>query len=146
MVRNGCLLSALPLAATLVAGLLTAPARGEEKRAEKGAAGKSAPYVHAVVFYVKKDAPDGEDEALIADAHKLLGKIPSVRELRVGRPAEKATPEFAKKDYQVGLMILFDDFDGLSEYLKHPLHLEYVAKHRKHLENILVYDFENQKK
>ena len=109
---------------------------------------KVAPYVHAVIFHVKKDAPEGEVAALISDAHELLAPIPSVRELRVGRPAEKSTPDLAKKDFQVGLLVLFDDFEGLETYLKHPQHLKYVDKHLNHvdLEKLQVYDFVNQSK
>jgi hypothetical protein len=109
---------------------------------------KAASYVHAVIFHLKKDAPDDEVSALIRDAHELLGKIPSVRELRVGRPAEKGTPDFAKKDFQVGLLVLFDDFQGLETYLDHPQHQTFLDRHGSHvdLEKLQVYDFVDQKK
>jgi Stress responsive A/B Barrel Domain len=111
------------------------------------AADKAAPFVHTVIFHLKPDAPAGEAEALITDAHELLAKIPSVRELRVGRPADKFS-EGARKDYQVGLLVLFDDYQGLQTYAKHPLHLKYVEKHLKHVDvdRLRIYDFENQKK
>ena len=80
-----------------------------------------------------------------ADAHTLLTKIPSVRGLKIGRPAKKFTPNFAKNDYDVGLLVLFDDFAGLKTYLEHPLHLKYVAKHKDKFDKVLVYDFNNQK-
>jgi hypothetical protein len=111
-------------------------------------ADQEAPFVHTVIFHLKKDAPDGEAQALIADAHELLGKIPSVRGLRIGRPAETGTPDLAKKDFQVGLLVLFDDYAGLKTYLDHPLHLKYVDKHIQYVDTdkLLVYDFVNQKK
>jgi hypothetical protein len=106
-----------------------------------------APFVHTVIFHLKKDAPEGAAQGLITDAHELLAKIPSVRALRIGRPAERATPDFAQKDYQVGLLVLFDDYEGLKTYLDHPLHQKYVEKHLKNVdaEKLLVYDFVNQK-
>ena len=109
---------------------------------------KAAPYVHTVIFHLKKDAPEAEADALIADAHEMLRLIPSVRDLRAGKPAEKATPDLAKKDYQVGLLVLFDDADGLEAYLKHPMHLKYVEKHGKHLDRdkLVVYDFVDSRK
>jgi hypothetical protein len=109
---------------------------------------KGASYVHAVIFHVKKEAPEEEVPALIRDAHELLAKIPSVRELRAGRPAEKGTPDFAKKDFQVGLLVLFDDFQGLETYLEHPLHQKFLDRHGSHvdLEKLQVYDFVDQKK
>jgi hypothetical protein len=111
------------------------PLRVAADKADKGN------YVHTVIFYLKKDAPKGEAEALITDAHELLEKIPTVRSLKVGPPAEKSTPEVSVKDYQVGLLCTFDDFDGLKTYLEHPQHLKYVDKHKKNLEKVLVYDF-----
>jgi hypothetical protein len=105
-----------------------------------------APYVHSVIFYLKKDAPKDEGKALIADAHELLAKIPTVRMIKIGPPAEKSTPEVAKMDYQIGLLVLFDNYDGLKTYLDHPLHVKYVENHMKHIEKVLVYDFENAKK
>ena len=105
-----------------------------------------APYIHAVIFYLKKDAPKDEPKALIADATELLAKIPTVRAVKAGLPAEKSTPKFAVTDYQVGLLVFFDNFDGLKTYLDHPLHLKYVEKHEKHIDKVVVYDFLNQLK
>jgi hypothetical protein len=130
-----------------IAGLalfaLTRPAGAEDKKATK-----KAPYVHTVIFTVKKDAPQGAEAELIADCHSMLAKIPSVRELRVGRPAEKSTPRIARKDYSVGLMILFDDADGLAAYDSHELHKKFVNKHigNVEIEKLMVFDFSNQEK
>jgi hypothetical protein len=108
---------------------------------------RSAPYVHVVIFHLKKDAPPGEADALIADARELLRPIPSVRELRTGPPAVKAKPDRARSDYQVGLLVLFDNQAGLDLYLTHPNHLKFVEKHMKHLsDQLAVYDFLDQRK
>jgi hypothetical protein len=125
------------LAGIALTGALALPAHAQKA---------DAPYVHAVIFYLKKDAPKDEAKALIADAFELLAKIPSVRLIKAGPPAAMSTPKFATTDYQVGLLVLFDNFDGLKTYLDHPLHTKYVEKHEKHLEKVLVYDFLNQPK
>ena len=44
-----------------------------------------------------------------------------------GRPP-KAT-DVAAKDYQVALMVRFDDYAGLEAYFAHAKHDEYLAKH-----------------
>jgi hypothetical protein len=119
---------------------------GEGQGARPKAAAADPPYVHAVIFYMKKDAPKDAAEALIRDSHALLAKIPSVRKLWVGRPAEKSTPKYAVTDYQVGLLVLFDNYEGLQAYLDHELHTEYVNRHGRHWERVPVYDFINQKK
>ncbi len=147
MIRAGLLGAALALA-LIVAGVVIANlAVAAESKADKPKA-SAAPYVHVVLFTVKKDAPGGEVQALVTDAHELLAKIPTVRSLRVGRPSEKSSGKFIKTDYQVALAITFDDYDGMKTYLDHKLHLEYVERHIKHLDTdkLTVYDFENQKK
>ncbi len=112
----------------------------------KGDGVKKAPYMHVVIFYVKKDAPDGAAKAIVDDSHKLLAKIPSVRHLWVGPPAKEATPKVAVTDYAVGLTIAFEDAAGLKTYLDHDLHQKFVKKHTEHIEKVLVYDFVNQGK
>jgi hypothetical protein len=138
--------ASLAIAIVLTGGLGAAEPLKAAK--EDKAAGKAPPYVHVVVFRLAKDAPEGESEALITDCHEMLAKISSVRELRVGRPAEKATPNVAKKDFQVALLVLFDDADGLKTYLDDKLHLDFINKHGKHLdrEKLEVFDFQNQAK
>ena len=125
-----------------VAAVLTAQSALVEAGGKGGA--KKGNFVHTVIFYVKKDAPKSEVEALIKDSHTMLAKIPSVRSLAVGRPAEKATPKVAITDFQVGLLVRFDDAAGLQTYIDHPLHTGYVAKHKKYWEKVAVYDFVNQ--
>ena len=83
---------------------------------------------------------------MLADCHAMLAKIPTVRHLWAGRPSDRSTPKFGAKDYDVGLLILFDDADGLAAYDRHQLHQDFVQKHLKHLEKVQVFDFMNQKK
>jgi hypothetical protein len=141
------LLSVIALA---VAGLLLAGAVARSAAEKKEDAPKKAraSYVHIVVFTLKKDAPKDAEAQMIDDCHEMLGKIPTVRELRAGRPAEKGTPRLAKKDYNVALTILFDDYDGLMTYDKHELHQKFVEKHLPHveIEKLLVYDYEDRGK
>jgi hypothetical protein len=135
------LLLAVVLAVT---GMLLAGA-GAHYGAEK----KGKPrYVHVVVFTLKKDAPKDAAATMTSDCHDMLAKIPSVRELRAGTPAEKATPNLAKKDYSVALTIFFDDYDGLMAYDRSELHQKFVQKHLPHvdLEKLLVFDYEDQAK
>ncbi len=110
------------------------------------AAEKTRPtFVHAVVFHLKKDVSPDASDRIIADARELLGHVPSVRELKVGRRAAKGTPELGRTDFEIGLLVLFDNADGLRAYLDHPKHKEYVARHLKEMESVLVYDFEESK-
>lgn len=101
---------------------------------------KNAPYVHTVIIKMKKDAPAAATKALLDDIPAMLGKIPSVKGLWYGRRADEVSPEFAVKDFSAGLVILFDNYDGLKRYLDHPMHVAFLEKHIKNLEAPLVYD------
>jgi hypothetical protein len=150
MYRKMAALAVITLAGIVCWVSLAAPGRTADRldKLDKAAADKPAPFVHVVIFTMKKDAPEGEADALIADAHELLQTIPSVRGLKVGKPSEKSSPRAAHKKYDVGLMVLFEDAEGMETYLKHPQHLKYVDKHLKHVdeEKLVVYDFVDTKK
>jgi hypothetical protein len=103
------------------------------------------PFVHSVIFYLKKDTPPAKVEAMISDCHTILAKIPSVKSVWAGRPAVKGT-DITVKDYQVGLLVLFDNDAGLKAYIDHPAHLKFVETYKTAFEKVLVYDFENQTK
>ena len=91
----------------------------------------SAPFVHVVLFKTKPNAPAGSMEELIRDLRDGLSPIPAVRGLWVGRPAPTKTPErnYVIDDYDVGLMIVARDQQGLDEYLNDPRNQEFVKKH-----------------
>jgi hypothetical protein len=135
-------------AALALVGILAASAFAEEPKAARAEKGAGGSYVHVVIFRMKKDAPGGAVDEVIADCHGMLGKIAAVRSVKVGRPAAKATPKLASKDYDLGLLILVDDSDGLTSYLEDPLHLKFVEKHGKFfdMEKLQVFDFQDTKK
>jgi hypothetical protein len=143
--------SKTPLAAVVLVALASASWDAEPKSAPDPAKeAAAAPYVHCVVFRLKKDAPKDEADTIVADCHDLLEKIPTVRVLKVGRPAaeDKSSGKVATRDYDVALMILFDDFTGLKTYIDHEKHLKFVENHGKYfeMEKLQVFDFQDEKK
>jgi Stress responsive A/B Barrel Domain len=147
MNRNVALLAVLFLAALATWAAVSSSARTAGNDEGKAAADKTPPFVHCVIFYLNKDAPEGEADAMIADINELLRPIPSVRGLRAGKPAVKEKRDNAKTDFQVGLLVLFDNAEGLDTYIKHPQHVQFVEKHGKYIERqkLGVYDFVEQK-
>ena len=115
---------------------------------EEKVAGKAAAFTHIVLFRLTKDAPEGEVDSLITDCHAILGKISTVRDLKAGRPSDKATPNIAKSDYQVALLVLFDDADGLKTYVDDKSHQDFIKKHGKYWDRdkLEVFDFQSQTK
>jgi hypothetical protein len=113
----------------------------------KPAAKSTGGYVHVVLFTMKKGTPASAIDEVLTDCHKMLGKISSVRTVKAGRPAEKATPKFARKNFDLALLVLVDDFKGLEAYLEDPKHLAFVKKHEKlfDMEKLQVFDFADKK-
>ncbi len=110
------------------------------KQARELEALRKTPYLHTVIVKMKKDATAAQTKALLDDIPTMLGKIPTVKGLWYGQRAEQASPEFAVKEFDIGLAILFDNYDGLIRYLDHPMHKAFLDKHVKNIEAPLVYD------
>lgn len=131
----------------LAIGAAVCAVPAEEAKSDKKG---QAPFAHVVIFRMKKDAPKDAVDKAIADCRELLAKIPSVRSVRAGRPAVKATEEkgIPKMEYDFALLVLVDDADGLETYLKHPLHLDFVKKHGPYFdrEKLQIFDFLDQSK
>ncbi|QDU27585.1 Stress responsive A/B Barrel Domain protein [Anatilimnocola aggregata] len=134
---------------TMLCGLLTISARtmADEATSSKPATKPIAgPFVHVALYTFKADAPMGTVAAFVAEAEKCFGEIESVRTFRIGKPATKATPrEYMidpKNAYHVGIVLTFDNFDGMAEYGNDQRHNELKKKYAKYFEKIVAYDFE----
>ena len=87
--------------------------------------------VHVVLFKVKPGCPPEMRQEMREDAERLLADLPMVRGLWLGTPADTKTPDrpMVKDDYDLGLAVLFDDVDGLNDYLEHPDHVTFARRH-----------------
>jgi type II secretory pathway pseudopilin PulG len=106
---------------------------------------RNAGLVHVVVLKLKADSSEGETQSLIDDTYGQLAKIKTVRGVWAGKPSTKGTPDVAKDDYTVALVMVFDDPAGLKKYLDDPAHTKFADKHLKKWEAPVVYDFEPKK-
>ncbi len=108
----------------------------------------TASYVHTVIFRLKKDAPADTADKMIADSHTLLAAIPTVRLIHAGKPApeDQSTPKVAVRDYDVALLVLFDDAAGLKTYIDHDMHKKWVAEFDKYFDKVDVFDFSDAPK
>jgi hypothetical protein len=97
-------------------------------------------FIHTVYFWLYEGTPAAARDQLVADCHGLLGRIPTVRQLWAGPPAE--TPrDVVDNSYGVGLTVVLDDRSGHDVYQDHPLHLEFIERNRTHWQRVQVYDF-----
>jgi hypothetical protein len=98
-------------------------------------------FVHSVFFTCKPGTTPADIDGQIADAQSLLGKIPSVRLIRSGRRETSMQRDVNVTDYDIGLVVLFDDKAGHDLYAEHALHLQYVGKYKEHWQQVRVFDY-----
>jgi hypothetical protein len=130
-------LAAIGLA--LVAGCASETGSMSRSSTARGAA--SPQLVHAVFFTMKPDAPAGAAASLVADGYQLLARIPTVRRIESGLRDPRFDREYNDQEFTVGLVVYFDDKEGHDVYQDHPLHIEYVEKHKANWAGVRVYDF-----
>lgn len=97
-----------------------------------------AAYIHGVFFKCKNEA---DLEVLARDAREMLSRIPTVRQVHCGRRDGGAARDVNDTAFDVGLMVLLADKAGCDAYLEHPIHLDFVRKHRADWANVRVFDF-----
>ena len=101
---------------------------------------RPAPILHLVWFQLHDPA---DAEGLLADCEDLLEPIPSVvcyaagRHLDIGRDNVDA-------DYDLALLVGFDDVDGYQAYLTHPDHLLLIERWGERIESYRVQDVLDQ--
>lgn len=105
---------------------------------------QSAGLVHVVVLKLKSDSAPSSVQALIDDVDDLR-KIKTVRGLWFGKPSAKAASDTPPQDFSVSMVILFDNYGGLKQYLDDPAYKKFVNKHLKKWETPSVYDFDTKK-
>lgn len=88
----------------------------------------TAPLIHVVLFTLPEDAEPNEADALIDDIDAILRPLPTVQYLERGGPADTAERPIVLTDYDVGLLVLFDNLQDLNAYLKHPDHVAFASK------------------
>jgi hypothetical protein len=97
-------------------------------------------FIHTVYFWMKPSATDADRRKLAADCVEYLGKVPTVRQLWAGPPAQ--TPrEVVDNSYGIGLTVVMDDKPGHEIYQTHPLHLEFIKRNKEHWDRVQIYDY-----
>ena len=100
----------------------------------------SAPFVHVVLFKTKSPDRQAASAELVRDVREMLAPLPAVKGLWIGSPAPTNTRPIVDANYDVGILLLFEDQEALQEYLDHPTHQEFAKKHDTAAE-VRVFDF-----
>lgn len=97
-------------------------------------------FVHTVFFWMKPGVSDADRRQLVNDCLELLGKVPTVKQIWAGRPAQ--TPrEVVDNSYDVGLTVILADKAGHDVYQEHPLHLDFIKRNKQNWTRVQVYDY-----
>ena len=97
--------------------------------------------IHAVYFYLNDNAPADEPTKLADSCRTLLGKIPTVRHLWAGSPAQTPRRDIIDRGFSVGLVVVLDDAGKSHDiYQEHPLHKEFLARHKAHWKKVQIFD------
>ncbi|MGE0592054.1 MAG: Dabb family protein [Vicinamibacterales bacterium] len=99
--------------------------------------------VHLLLMQPKPDVPAAARRALLDAYRAAVAQIPSIRRARVGRRARLGYGyEQGQPDFQYGLLLEFDDREGLAAYLAHPAHADLAARFYEVTGNALILDLE----
>jgi hypothetical protein len=98
--------------------------------------------VHTVYFWLKEGSPAGERDRLAQSCRELLGKIPTVKHLWAGAPAGTPKREVIDASYDCALTVILADLAAHDVYQEHPLHLEFIARHKGNWKKVQIYDAE----
>lgn len=96
---------------------------------------RGAKYVHTSTWKKKADASDGAVQALLDDVPAMLGKNKSVLSAWAGKPA--ATTD----DYDVALVLVFDDVAAFETHKLDPQGKKFHDKHDKKFETPKAVEF-----
>lgn len=133
--------AALPVIPAVFAGILAsacttgAPAPAEARAV--AAARMPGPLQHVVLVELTDKS---EIAAMKAESDRLLPQIPSVRGYVCGSPVDIGRGNVAK-DYDLGIVVQFDDVAGYRAYLEHPIHVELVQRWRPKWRRSYIVDF-----
>lgn len=99
-------------------------------------------HTHIVLFWLKEGTSEEEQESLRKDCDRLLGAIETVRDIRVGLPANTYR-DIVERGYDLAIVVTFDDLEGHDIYQDHPIHEEFIKAHVEHWEKVQVVDIAN---
>ena len=100
---------------------------------------------HIVLFNLKSEITPADQEWLFSQMHKVLGGLPTVRRLALGkahlRLDENGKPR-RPSEFDWALSMEFDDAASLEQYSNHPDHRSLGAEIVKRAAVLKVLDFE----
>ncbi|MEM6524831.1 MAG: Dabb family protein [Bacteroidota bacterium] len=92
------------------------------------------------VFVWLKNSGSKTDLQQLLEGMKTLKEIEVVNYIQVGVPADTEIREVVDHSYDASLLLFFDNEADQKIYQEHPVHLDFVEKHKKLWSKVIVYD------
>jgi len=84
--------------------------------------------VHTAFYRIKKGGTKKQIDAFVESTSRILGKLPGVIGLWVGRPSIRGTEQ---AEFDVGVVAIFEDADALRRFLDHPVQKRFSEAARR---------------
>jgi hypothetical protein len=98
-------------------------------------------FVHVVLFWLTENTPASARAQMQKDAVNTLQKIPTVKHVFAGIPAN--TPrDIVDNSYDLGLCVIFPSSADHDAYQIHPLHKQFIANYAQYWSKIQAFDFQ----
>jgi hypothetical protein len=100
---------------------------------------------HVVLLAPRPDLATADRASAIATLTRAVGAIPEIRRSRIGRRVMHGLPGYERlmaHDYEIALLLEFDDVDALKRYLAAPAHAALSHLFSTTASAALAYDFE----
>jgi hypothetical protein len=100
---------------------------------------------HVVLLTPRPDLSDAERAAAIDALSGAAAEIPEIRRYRIGRRVLHGLPGYEqamKQQFEIAMLVEFDDLDALRRYLTAPAHMALGRLFSIATSAALAYDFE----
>ena len=94
---------------------------------------------HCVFFTLKESTPE-KCQALLDDCNTYLRRPDGVVSLYAGLRVEDLTRPVNDNDFDVSLVVVFDDRAAHDVYQDHPEHLTFIERNKESWKNVRVFD------
>ena len=101
---------------------------------------KVEPKVAHTVIFALKDATPAVVAKFVARCHKYLGEHEGTVSFEVGTRAEDIEEGPSVKDWEVALLLVFENKAALAKYIKAPRHVSFVEENRSVFGKVRVFD------
>jgi len=104
-----------------------------------GHAASGSQLVHNVYFTLRDDTDEAR-AALVADCYASLSRLPGIRFFSAGARDERIDGGANDRDFDVALLVVFEDRAAHARYVEDPAHKAFIEAHAPNWQVVRVFD------